>query len=555
MDGAAAGMKPQEVQVIAGPTPQDAAIFRRRDDPTVPCRVNGSVQLALEAFNRVVATRESEVVLMWPRCIDGPGLLPALAALSRLGDGDRSTLTTAIFPWNRKTSRSQRQLLVDREYVHRTALPALARIKPSHPANAYLLGLHSLKHVMDGEKAARLTARIANKPEREHPTLFELMPEYGLESTGVHAYGDHFLGFLRKYSWLEDRHFVDAINPYRTPFLQIGFGADVTIAKALTTTGLHPSQTSRRPDLILVDLTLRVRRRLEYEWEPALETFLNSMFELYLDDCPAILAITDDVFTCQRSRPILREHDRSLSPNVNTFARSVRAAVILTATSNPTDEQTIKTCTASSFSIETYGTDILHFAELGFRLRRSFMDAGERSTADLVRHAATTLQNVLSVPGEPQLFHQFFTKDYESFERQRTGSRFNFGTPRSNLGAILKAGTAGALHRELAAFLREFDRLRTIADTDNPGRRRFDDFARHIAHSCLKTLIALPDELQLRFAEWRIANDPLFAKDRDELLWSPGLGVMKVPSKLTGRQNYGRAIFVTPPHGTPFWTV
>src|SRR5262249_28540190 len=148
---------------------------------------------------------ESEVILMWPLSMDGPALLHALAALRLLENADVVTLTTAIFPWNRNTSRSQRQLLADREYLHRTALMPLGRIKPSHPAYSYLLGLHSLKHVRDGEKAALLSARIANKPEREHPTLFELMPEYGIEGTGLHRYGDHFLGFLRKYSWLEER--------------------------------------------------------------------------------------------------------------------------------------------------------------------------------------------------------------------------------------------------------------------------------------------------------------------------------------------------------------
>lgn len=497
--------------------------LRSRDNPGSLSQISHGVESALAAFERVVATRESEIVLMWPRCLNGVALLHALAGLKRLGDCDRTPLTTIQFPWNRNTSRSQRQILADREYIHRTVLPPLNRVAPldrnapQNPAYSYILGLHSLKHVKDGEKEARLRARIEHKPEREHPTLFELMPEYGIDATGLHDYGEHFLGFLRKYSSLPERHFKPAVDPRVTPFLQIGFGVDAPIEKALTLAGLAPSDSRRRPDIILADLTLRVRQRLDHDWEPAFKAVLNTAFELYLEDCPPVLAITDDVFTCQKLRPIVREHDRSFAPNLNTFARAIRTQVVLSASSNPLDHRALAPSPALTFSIEAYGTDILKFVELGFDLKRELKESGAREIAETVGQAVGALQNLLSIPGQPQAFHNFFTEKYDGHERQRIGARFDYGTPRSHLGATLRAGTAGPQHGKLGAFLKEFDRLIAIANSDNLGRRRFDDLVRYIGHSKQNTWLVLPYELHLAFAEWRIQNDPAFVPDKVQL--------------------------------------
>jgi len=129
-----------------------------------------------------------------------------------------------------------------------------------------------------------------------------------------------------------------------------------------------------------------------------------------------------------------------------------------------------------------------------------------------------SLQDLLEVQTHFELpspaFHEFFTDKYELHESRRVGSRFDFGTPRSYLGAALRAGTAGVHHAQLGAFFKEFERLLTVANNDNPGRRRFDDLARYIARTQVKTWIVLPDEIQLAFAEWRIENDPLLANDR-----------------------------------------
>ena len=73
---------------------------------------------------------------------------------------------------------------------------------------------------------------------------------------------------------------------------------------------------------------------------------------------------------------------------------------------------------------------------------------------------------------------------------------------------MLRSGFAGPLHAELSNFLNIFEELRTAADAENPGRRRFDESVRNLVNQSARTVLVLPSEVQLAFAEWRIENDP-----------------------------------------------
>jgi hypothetical protein len=172
------------------------------------------------------------------------------------------------------------------------------------------------------------------------------------------------------------------------------------------------------------------------------------------------------------------------------------------------DRETISPGEALDVVAEVYGTDILRIVESGMRLRRSLMDAGDTAIAEIVSDAVIVIQNLLGLPGQPQQFYEFLATQYDGYDRQRRGQRFDHQAPRSKLADILKKGLAGSNHGALSAFLADFDDLRLLADKDNPGRRRFDQYIRCLAQDSNRSLVVFSNALQLSFAEWRIETDP-----------------------------------------------
>lgn len=119
----------------------DQPVLYSLPEATIARPLGASASIALAAFERVCATGRSEVLLTWPHRLNGIGILHGLAALARLPHCDTTTLTTLLFPWNRNSCMSQKQLLVDRDFVYRITLPAVVRVmsNSAHRAKGYLM--------------------------------------------------------------------------------------------------------------------------------------------------------------------------------------------------------------------------------------------------------------------------------------------------------------------------------------------------------------------------------------------------------------------------------
>jgi hypothetical protein len=459
---------------------------------------------------------------MWPQRINGTALLHGLTALDFLKVCDEKRLATLFFPWNRNSASSQRQILVDRTFIYRATLPPLNRILPKHsihPAYGYVIALHSLNTVT-GAKKSRLIEALKNDPGLEHPTLFEIMPQQGLQSAGLHTYETHFLDRLQRFTWVRQRHsyMEAATNPQRAPFFLFGLDTDVLSLNAFRELGVDPQHDGRMPDVVLIDLTSRARNRLGRDWQRQIRKFLDLTLELYLDECPPVLAVTDDAFVCETLRhDILREHEKWRSPNITGPVRPVKSQITLTLKSDPLDQEAIVTGSPSSVRAEVYGTDVLRLVERGLQLRRSLLDAGEDEIGEAVGTAVSVIQNTLSIPGQPQQFHEFLAANYDGYQFQRLGTRFDHQAPYSKLVSVLRSGFAGSLHSELSSFLAAFEELRTVVDSDNPGRRLFDECVRNFVNKPVITLLVFPSEVLLAFAEWRIENEPDLQHVREAL--------------------------------------
>ncbi len=337
------------------------AALRRRSEPSQCCHVGHPAREVIAAFDRVVAGRKSEAVLLWPQRPDGIAVFHALASFDRIAKCDRERLATLFFPWSRNTGGTQRTLLVDRDYLVKAIHPALNRViqnNPTDKACGYLMALHSLKHVLSsGKEDKRWRRALESDPGLMHPTLAEIMPQIGIQNDGIKANSDQFLQRLRRHTWISGRseHIQAAGDPLKAPFFMFGVHPDAVRVKLWRNAGLDPKHGGRHPDVILLDLTRRARNRLGANWRRALTRFLGISIDIYDQQSPPILAITDDVFVLQALRwEILKDHDERRGFSGHSKKPSA-ARLVLSPKPEPVDEEVITPGTIEAVSVETYG--------------------------------------------------------------------------------------------------------------------------------------------------------------------------------------------------------
>lgn len=496
--------------------------LRRRSEPAGCCEVGSAANEALAVLDQVLTQGKSEGILFWPLAIEGVSALHALAALARMTTCDRQGLLTLLFPWNRNAGGNQRTLLVDRKQLARATLPPLNRVlndNPPHPAFGYLMSLHSLKHLATGEEGNRRQKALERDPSLMHPTLFEIIPQAGIEPTDIRAYGDHFLRRLRRHTWIGGRNeYISAANDLaKTPFFLFGVHADASSLNDLRRAGLQPERAGRKPNIILLDLTRRPRSALGGNWRTAVSKFLGAIEELYKPTCPPALAVTDDVFALQALRwKILNEYDARRG--VSFASRNpARARMIFNTTSDLLGPGPPAPGGLEYLTAEVYGTDLLNFVDSGLKLRRALLDAGDKEVASAVSAALNALQNLTALPGQPQQFQTFLADNYHGYELQSLGSHFDHLAPRGKIAAALKLGTAGINHPQLSGFLAAYDKIYSAVATQNPGTRLFDGFLSRLSERSAKSMVVFSSDTVRAFAEWRIENDAALANIRPKL--------------------------------------
>jgi hypothetical protein len=503
------------------PSQNHGVSLRRRNEPGQCCDLGPSAKAVLTAFNRVIAEGKSETLLLWPQRIEGIAVFHALAALGRIATCDREGLATLFFPWNRNSGGTQRTLLVDRDQLVQSALPSLNRVHspgPRHPAVGYLMAIHSLKHLSTGEQGNRRQKALQDDPGLLHPTLFEIIPQAGIQAPNSRDQRDHFLQRLRHHTWIDERseHIQDASDPSKTPFFLFGAHPDALSMDLFRRAGLGPDRGGRRPDLVLIDLTHRPRNALGGNWKEAISRFCSTVQELYGAACPPALAVTDEVFALQTLRwKILNDYDARRG--VTTGKGPARSHLILNSKSDVLDPETVTPGSLDELSAEVYGAELLNFVDSGLKLKRSLLDAGDHEIASSVTAALIVLQNLIGLPGPPKQFLTFLADNYQGYERQSVGSRFDHLTPRGQISSALKLGGAGANHSQLAAFLDTYDKLCSVATTHNPGAQLFDDYLCKLTGQSTRSIVTFSSDLIRAFAEWRIENESTLADVRSRL--------------------------------------
>lgn len=496
--------------------------LRRRSEPAGCCHAGAPANEALATFDRVLTERKSESILLWPVAIEGISALHALAALARMTTCDQQGLVTLLFPWNRNAGGTQRTLLVDRKQLVRATLPPLNRVLKDgarHPAFGYLMSLHSLKHLSTGEKGNRRQKALERDPSLMHPTLFEIIPQTGIEPTDIRAYGDHFLRRLRRHTWIGGRdEYINAANDFtKTPFYLFGVHADASSLNDLSRARLLPDRSGRKPDIILLDLTRRARNALGTNWRTSISRFLGVLEKVYKPTSPPTLAITDEVFVLQALRwKILNEYDvrRGVPPDPKQPPRS---RMIFNTSPDILGPEPIAPGGLDDLTAEVYGADLLNFVDSGLKLRRALLDAGDQDVASAVSAALNALQNLTALPGQSQQFQTFLAENYHGYELQSLGLRFDHLTPRGKIATALKLGTAGINHPQLSGFLAAYDKIYSAVATQNPSTRLFDSFLSRLSKQSTKSVVAFSSDTVRAFAEWRIENDGTLAHIKPQL--------------------------------------
>jgi len=496
--------------------------FHRHGDVDGRYELGSTAKEILAAFNCTVENRRSQALLVWPQSIRGLAVIHALAALTRLPNCDEQRLTTLFFPWNRNSGSTQKALLVDREQLVEAARAPLNRIHTQsarQSAFGYLMAIHSLKHVSKGEPGNRRYKAVEQDPSLLYPTLFELMPQAGIQASETRIFEDHFLRRLRRHTWINERseHIASANDPVATPFFLFGLHADALNPNKLSGAGLDPDRAGRSPDIVLVDLTRRARNTLGENWRTEAERFFLMIRDFYNPQCPPAFVVTDDVFTLQTVRwKMLKEYEAGRGIAASPKAPAP-AHLIINLRADMLDAEKTAPAWLEDFGAEVYGSDLLQFVESGLKLRRSLLDAGDTEIAAAVSSAMAALQNFVGLPGPVRWFREFLVKEHEGYEMHRLGDRFDHLAPRGKIATAIRLGTAGASHAQLAAFLKAYDTLVSTAASDNPGTRFFEDCLAKLNKVSHRSLIVFSSELIRSFAQWRVETETHLQYARQKL--------------------------------------
>lgn len=531
-------------------------LFRRHGDTERTYELGSTAREILAAFDCTLQRQRSEALLVWPQPIRGLAVVHALAALSRLPNCDAQRLTTLFFPWNRNSGSTQKSLLVDREQLVNAALAPLNRIHtqaPRHRAFGYLMAIHSLKHLSKGELGNRRYKAVERDPSLLYPTLFELMPQAGIQASEVRIFEDHFLHRLRRHTWINERseHLASANDPSATPFFLFGLHPDGLNSNTLRNAGLDPDHGGRRPDVVLVDLTRRARNSLGEGWRPEAEKFFLMIGELYGPERPPAFVVTDDVFALQILRwKILKEYEAARNVAASPKAPA-SAHLIINLRADILDAETTAPAWLEDFRAEVYGSDLLQFVESGLKLRRSLLDAGDSEIAEAVSTAIAALQNFVGLPGPIRWFREFLVKEHEGYEMHRLGDHFDHLAPRGKIATAIKLGTAGTNHAQLAAFLKSYDNLCSAAAGNNPGTQFFEDCLAKLSKDSYRSLVVFSSELIRSFAEWRVENESHLQYARPkldtEIVFAYGPEIAEELSRAqNGTNPYDHIVFIEP---------
>src|SRR5579872_1710390 len=517
--------------------------LRRRRKPEQSRALGTSARAVLARFDRVIADDKSQALLVWPQSIEGVAVFHALSVLSRLSSCNDRGLGTLFFPWNRNSGGSQRTLLLDRDQLVRSALVPLNQIHArgsADPAYGYLMALHSLKHLSTGGDGVRRQKALERDPGLMHPTLFEVMPQAGIQISDPLSREHQFLQRLRRHTWINERseHIQAACDSTRTPFFLFGVHPDAISLELFREGGLDPDNDGRRPEIILIDLSRRPRNALGGNRREPVSRLLATVEELYGAKSPPVLAIADDIFVLQTLRwKVLNEYDGRRAGTQER--RPAASALILNVKPDVLDSERRDPSWLKNLSVEVYAADLLSFVDSGLKLRRALRDEGDHEIASSVSGAIMALQNLIALPGPRQELLNFLAENYHGHELQSIGSRYDHLTPRGKISAALKLGAAGNNHAELAAFLETYDKLCSEAEAHNPGARIFEDCLSRFAEQPTKSVIAFSSDLLRAFAEWRIENANSLAGIRPKLRKEIILSDIKDAGEILDRDELG----------------
>ena len=491
--------------------PVSAPILRTVECPDVLLPLSGAAQSLLSLYEQTILRNESRIALVAPARLGELSMLHSLAALNRVETCDRERLTTMLFPWSRSGATYQRKLVVDRPMLCERISRALHRLdgRPPTQRDSYILAINSLNEAI---KHDGLREKLQGDPAAEHPTLFEIMPYLGVHRSSIISSSGRFLERLRKYTWLSrggSRRLSDASEPATAPFFLIGIGGDASERDALIRAGLDPARGGRKPDLLLLDMTIRRRDWLGTDWKKTASRFLDAVLELYLDvGPPPVFAVTDDIYCLESlAFAVLKDWDRWRLPTSTRARTAPQTSLVLKVETSFFGEPIELGTDVPKVTASVFGTDLLKVVEAGYRVRRKLLDDGEKELGNLAGAAANVVQNLATLPGQPRMFFDYLREEFEGYQLKHRADKYDAPAVQAELRAAREGGIAGRHHTELVEFSTSFDALITSINKDNAGRKLFDETLRRLEKKKERALIVFPSPFLRDFASWRVEKD------------------------------------------------
>ncbi len=502
-----------QVYALSGDSSALITRLRLACSPSTLAQFSPPAMHLLESFSAVSTGKLSQVVFACPTPFANLQVLHFASCLQRLSTCDVERFTTLFFPWNQMCSSVLRDVLVDRDSLCVAISAPLNRIRGSAESWArYILSLQSLKSLHDSSKwPSTLKEALESDPSLQHPSLFELFPVKSIRWAEVFDTAPHFLERLRKYIRLSPNKppLQSALRFNATPFFLIAIGADSTKSDALRRAGLDPQNGGRIPNVLLLDLSRRARTALGMKWIDRVSELTDSLIDLYVQAAPPIFAVTDDTFCLQQLRfTVLSDYDRLRAETFSRHKVPTGCQVAFNVSKSMFgDSYPASGVSPRRVSVIVFGTDGLEIIDSGIQLKRELLQDGASGPAENVAEACRVARYLLSLSGQPDEMFSFLKEQFEGYQCNARGSRYDYRAARAHLAEVLAERRAGRLHASLERFCERFDALIASLNKQHPGRMHSNEILRSLIKKKQDAIVIMSDPLNLGLVRWRITND------------------------------------------------
>lgn len=431
-----------------------ASVNVYRDDDELHSAPAVALQRLVDLYLHAAEHRSRHIAMLWPASPRNLVLVHALATLERWAEGDKQGVRGLIFPVKSNVFHPLNHLALDRVAVlkHAVALEETSRnekVRRASPAkDAYLTSL----------------ANSSIKALNLHPTVGELLPHF-LAAPGFrtwdsceHRLLSHIGARLSRRAHAKALRSNCAVIGCPATAPDALFALDARLSDVERLRALESLKKNGAPEVVIVNATRDVRLKTK-GWKGLLTKFCILLDQVFGDNAPGVVVVTDEPHAAYRIREELRELNEK-RPQVLRWKPSTGYDILGIPSSIRNDGLRLPGAPEPALPApREFDTQIVdaEAAKVINRLFRIAADApGGRDAAKPVVDAAVYLTQLAALPcGVDTLMEWLVAAE----TAERTRAAFSWSTHFAALAQFERSGAAGANREALQDCMRLGEKL------------------------------------------------------------------------------------------------